>query len=162
MNAFLSAPVLCELGAELKEGASLLCLAASFVIALGIGFILSAVGSDKSSYAYDLPLAYLLGGGFSYLALGGIFTSLVSSFYPLYVLAGKGKIFGKIALVALGETCALIPFKSIVSTVYPAIGIFGLFAVTAAAISYAAGGRGGRRKFFKSPEKRAKKAKEFD
>lgn len=91
MNTFLSMPVLCELGAHAKSGGGFLCAASAFVIAASVGLVLSAVCSDKNSYPYDLPLAYVLGGSrlFSALASGGMLTTLVSSFYPLYAPAGK-------------------------------------------------------------------------
>ena len=54
-------------------------------------------------------------------------TTLLSSFYPLYSLAGKKwGIAGKIALFAVTEGCSFIGFKSIVANVYPALGIFGI------------------------------------
>ncbi len=129
MNTFLSLPVLCDLGAEIKSGASLLCAISTFIVAAAIGLILSAVCSDKNSFAYDLPLSYILGGAkfFSVLACGGMLTTLLSSFYPLYSLAGRRwGTAGKFALFALTECCSFIGFKSIVANVYPALGIFGL------------------------------------
>ena len=129
MNNFLSMPILCDLGAELKGNASVLCAASGFLISAAVGLILSAVCSDKNSYVYDLPLSYILGGVkiFTVLACGGMLTTLLSSFYPLYSLAGKKwGIAGKIALFAVTEGCSFIGFKSIVANVYPALGIFGI------------------------------------
>lgn len=130
MNTFLSMPVLCDLGAELKDKpAALCCLVSSLIVALAVGLILSAVCSDKSSFAYDLPLSYVLGGVklFPLIAGGGMLTTLLSSFYPLYTLAGrKLGIAGKWILFALTECAYFISFKSIVATVYPVLGVFGM------------------------------------
>lgn len=104
------------------------CLVSSLIVALAVGLILSAVCSDKSSFAYDLPLSYVLGGVklFPLIAGGGMLTSLLSSFYPLYTLAGrKLGIAGKWILFALTECASFISFKSIVATVYPVLGVFG-------------------------------------
>lgn len=130
MNTFLSMPVLCDLGAELKDrAASRCCLISALIIALGIGLILSAVCSDKASFSFDLPLSYVLGGVkfFPIIAGGGMLTTLLSSFYPLYTLVGrKFGTAGKWVLFAVTECCSFIGFKNIVATVYPALGIFGM------------------------------------
>jgi len=135
----LSMPVLCDLGAETKKHASLLCFLSAFIIAFAIGFILSAVCSDKRSYSYDLPLSYILGGAkvFALLASGGMLTTLISSFYPLYSLAGKkGGVAGKTLLFAIAELCSFAGFKKIVATVYPALGIFGIVVLFFSAAVY--------------------------
>lgn len=140
MNTFLSMPVLCDLGAELKNRAALLCALSALIISSAIGLILSAVCSDKSSYSYDLPLLYILDGVkiFSLLACGGMLTTLLSSFYPLYTLAGRrwGKA-GKLALFAAAECCSFIGFKSLIASVYPALGVFGAAITAIAAVRYA-------------------------
>lgn len=136
MNTFLSMPVLCELGAHAKSSGGFLCAASAFVIAAAVGLVLSAVCSDKNSYPYDLPLAYVLGGSrlFSALASGGMLTTLVSSFYPLYAPAGKKwGAGGKIVLVAAAELCSFVRFRSIVAVVYPMLGAFGTLACAVAA-----------------------------
>ncbi|MFQ7077871.1 MAG: hypothetical protein ACLRSW_08000 [Christensenellaceae bacterium] len=74
-------------------------------------------------------LSYVLGGVklFPLIAGGGMLTTLLSSFYPLYTLAGrKLGIAGKWILFALTECASFIGFKSIVATVYPVLGVFGM------------------------------------
>jgi uncharacterized membrane protein YkvI len=116
------------MGAEIKQP-TFLCLVTSFVIAVTIGVILSAVSSDKSCYVYDLPLFHILNEAkiFRFLAAGGMFTSLISSFYPLYDFAAKrGKVFGKCLLVVFTLAFSIVPFQTIVSSVYPSIGVAGI------------------------------------
>lgn len=160
MNTFLSMPVLCDLGAQLKKRASLLCVLSAFVIAFAIGFILSAVCSDKNSFSYDLPLSYILGGIklFSLLACGGMLTTLITSFYPLYSPVGRRFGFaGKAALFALTECCSFVGFKRIVATVYPALGAFGIAVLLLAAAVYLSETSFKRRAGALLPKKRAKK-----
>lgn len=162
MNTFLSMPVLCDLGAEMKTHSSFLCLLSAFIIAFSIGFILSAVCSDKNSYACDLPLSYVLDGAkiFSLLAAGGMLTTLISSFYPLYSLSGRRwGVAGKISLAALTEVCSFAGFKSIVATVYPALGIFGIAVTAVSAIAYLGSTSFKKRVRAALPKKREKKVK---
>ncbi|MBQ8885134.1 MAG: hypothetical protein IJY62_02000 [Clostridia bacterium] len=129
MNAFLSMPVLCDLGWTLKKGGVGVCGGAAILIGGAIGLILSVLAHDKCSYSKALPLFYVLGGSsavFSALSFGGIATTLFSSFYPLYRLAGvRGGAVGKTALVGLTFAASFVSFKRIVGEVYPAFGVTG-------------------------------------
>ena len=163
LNVFLSMPVLCELGAHTKEGGAGLCAAAALIIAAAIGLILSAVCSDKNSYPCDLPLAYILNGAklFSLLASGGMLTTLISSFYPLYAPAGRRLGFwGKAGLFAAAELCSFIRFGRIVAEVYPMLGIFGVFVTLASGIVWLKGSVSFRRRAPRRPIPAGKQKRE--
>lgn len=134
MNAFLAAPVACDLG---KEAPSLpVSFTAAFFIAFCAALILGVICKEgANALGADMPLLYVvtkrgatLGKVFSVVCLFGIVTTLFSSYYPLHTAAEKLKkreLFR--ACVCLGAILtARVGLKGIIGHVYPALGIFGL------------------------------------
>lgn len=134
MNAFLAAPVICDLG---KEAPALpVSLTASFFISLCAALILGIICREgANALKADMPLLYAVSGRgaalgkiFSLVCLFGIVTTLFSSYYPLHAALEKCKrreLFRILACLA-ALALARVGLKGIIDTVYPVLGAFGL------------------------------------
>lgn len=125
LNLFLCLPIVLEMGKN-KDGG---CFFPSVVVVFFIGVILSLVCFDKTSFASDLPLAYVLSSSrelFSALAFIGMATTLFSSYYPLHGFVknktGTPWITLLLGLLFLGST---FRFKQVVGKAYPVFAVLG-------------------------------------
>lgn len=143
MNAFLSAPVIVDLGAELtasdkgKREAVFSALLPSLVLVGLMFLVLSSVGATEGAAERILPLLAVLQNAqlFPLALFGGIVTSLSSAYYPLHMAASRFKNQTKknavrLSLLAAASFCAGWGLGHIVSFVYPALGIFGFLFLT--------------------------------
>lgn len=134
MNAFLAAPVVCDLG---KSAPPLpVSLTASFCIAFCAALILGVICREgANALGADMPLLYVvgkrgavLGKVFSLVSLCGIVTTLFSSYYPLHAATEhqKKRELLRVILCLGAILLARVGLKGIIETIYPALGAFGL------------------------------------
>lgn len=157
MNVFATCPVLCDLGATLagKKRAAAVSFVSAGLLSLLAAAILSAVSSDKSSYAAPLPLDYVLHGGKFYALISavGMLTAFTACFYPVSVAAQKislqkfvkasgvpvaeetfraRKNAAKIVSAAAFFAVSALPFEVLVRYFYPVAGVAGAAVIVAA------------------------------
>lgn len=157
MNVFATCPVLCDLGATLagKKRAAAVSFVSAGLLSLLAAAILSAVSSDKSSYAAPLPLDYVLNGGkfYSLISAVGMLTAFTACFYPVSVAAQKislqkfvkasgvpvaeetfraRKNAAKIVSAAAFFAVSALPFEALVRYFYPVAGVAGAAVIVAA------------------------------
>lgn len=134
LNAFLSTPVICDLGKTVGFIAPS-CLA-SLIISTCAFFILSVIlRLGANAINSDMPLLYAVSvkgsipeKAFSLVCLAGILTTLFSSFYPLHRVADKFKNKELIrVLTCIGVfVFARIGLKRIIDNAYPFFGFLGI------------------------------------
>lgn len=157
MNVFATCPVLCDLGATLagKKRAAAVSFVSAGLLSLLAAAILSAVSSNKSSYAAPLPLDYVLNGGkfYSLISAVGMLTAFTACFYPVSVAAQKislqkfvkasgvpvaeetfraRKNAAKIVSAAAFFAVSTLPFETLVKYFYPVAGVAGAAVIVAA------------------------------
>lgn len=139
MNIFLSFPIVCDMGKNMdnKKGVSSLFVAG--VLFILILLVLFAVKSDKTAIYENFPLVCVLKkySVFPFICLFASFTSLCSSFYPLYNLFAENKAQNVASgvLLATAFLVSRIGFFNIVEHIYPIIGCVG-FSLSVACIFY--------------------------
>ena len=142
LNAFLSAPVACDLGARFpSRGRSVGCAAASAAVGFCAAVVLGCVArGGAGAYTAEMPLLYALGGGgkvFSLVCLCGIFTTLVSSYYPLHAFAAERRHPAalRIGFLLSAFLLSLLGLRGIVDKIYPLLGGLGALFFAACAFS---------------------------
>ncbi len=135
MNVFLSAPVVCDLGARMKKTAGATA-AASAVIGGSIVVILANIFAEgANAIGADMPLLAVMGAGtvmgkiFASVSAFGIITTLFSTYYPLHQRAKECKRPRTVRLIVCAAVFVLsrLGLKNIVGYAYPALGLCGAF-----------------------------------
>ena len=135
MNVFLSAPVVCDLGARMKKTAGATA-AASAVIGGSIVVILANIFAEgANAVGADMPLLAVMGAGtvmgkiFASVSAFGIITTLFSTYYPLHQRAKECKRPRTVRLIVCAAVFVLsrLGLKNIVGYAYPALGLCGAF-----------------------------------
>ncbi|MBO5782761.1 MAG: hypothetical protein J6R24_01310 [Clostridia bacterium] len=133
MNGFLSAPVIIESGAKLirKRQIILSSLFSTLLIVGCMTLILSAIGATQGAAQRVMPLVFVLKEGKLFLLCSflGIITTLISAYYPLHIAVKGTKIkeAARLLILSAASLFAGWGLDKIVETVYPVIGILGVF-----------------------------------
>lgn len=140
MNLFLAVPVLCDLGGEMNGGRGLCAGITALLLFAFISLILSAVRFCDGAEAEDFPLLFVMKDYIFYrvVAVFGTFTSLVSSYYPLFS-AAQGKKYAnpaRIGVLFAAFALSFFGFSNIVEYGYPFLGSFGLIFLIVGALYY--------------------------
>ena len=144
MNIFLSAPVLLELGAanDKKSFAAAGGIAA-VVISVCVFLIVSGIKYEGANAENaEMPLLYLFGkvkyfsAVFSLVVFFGIFTTLLSSYFPLFNYASRFKRKRVLDFVILIMAFAVsrLGLDKIVLYLYPVLGFLGFLYVALSAV----------------------------
>ncbi|MBR7100241.1 MAG: hypothetical protein IKC91_03695 [Clostridia bacterium] len=140
MNGFLSAPVIIESGAKLthKKQIVLSSLLATVLIVACMALILAAIGATPGAAERVMPLVFVLKEGKLFLLCSflGIITTLISAYYPLHtaVKGVKIKEAARLLILSAASLFACWGLDKIVETVYPVIGILGVFFLIASVL----------------------------
>ena len=164
MNAFLAAPVACDMGAN-SEGGGAGCIAAAILIGFCAATVLGRIAREGAgAYTAEMPFLHAVGGGaagklFALVCLCGIFTTLFSSYYPLHSFAQEKKHSAllRAGICAAAFLLSLLGLRGIVSWLYPALGFAGLFFFAACALA-SWRGRTGRKRLFLFAFRRKKRS----
>ena len=141
MNCFLSAPLICDAGAEGENGGGG-CIMASALIGFCTAVLLSNIAAaGEGAQNAQMPFLYALGEEkikviFSLVCSCGILTTLFSSWYPLHT-AMQGKRHAKVwraALLAAAFELSLFGLKPIIQFVYPLVGAAGAIFLAVCAV----------------------------
>jgi len=145
LNVYLSSVLIMRLGSGEKMSVKILsAIISSLIIAATIYIIGSSLFTEERSVlSADIPLLALLKDfGLIYYpfcaALAfGVFTTLLSSHYPLFLFVENGKwtVFNRIILSVVALIISETGFYNIVSYFYPAVGVFGAVVITALFVS---------------------------
>ncbi len=132
LNTFLAAPVVCDMGARSASGTG--CVISSVLIGFCAATVLGCIAREGAgAYTAEMPFLRAVGNGaflgkiFTLVCLCGIFTTLFSSYYPLYRLSeGKkrGLLF-RVCSCLVAFLLSLIGLKRIVGFIYPFVGLAG-------------------------------------
>jgi uncharacterized membrane protein YkvI len=135
MNMFLAAPILIETGNKYKYGLKKGAAIASVSIFFCIILILSAICYEGSNAIItEMPMLYITGYTgilakiFTVMVLFAMFTSLVSSYYPLYHALEKDrkKHLKRFLLSIVAFLLSRMGLSGIVQYFYPVLGTFGI------------------------------------
>lgn len=135
MNLFLASQVMISLGSKIDRKCQVISsLILSVILCFLIVLIASAVAFEgANAEAADMPLLYLVreneayGIVFGVIVFFGIFTTLITSYYPLYRFAyERKKGWGVVAVCLIGFLLSRLGLKAIVDYVYPVQGMMGL------------------------------------
>lgn len=139
MNIFLSFPVVCDMGKDMKSNKAVSSAITACVLFVFMSLILFAVKSEGGAVNENFPLVYAFGkySFFPFVCLFATFTSLCSSYYPLYNLSEKAKAknAARVILLAAAFLLSRMGFFNIVEHIYPIIGCAG-FSLSVACIFY--------------------------
>lgn len=135
MNLFSASQVIISLGSEIDRKSQMISsLILSVVLCFLIFLIAAAVAFEGANAENaDMPLLYLVGKNksfgvvFGIIVFFGIFTTLITAYYPLYRFAyERKKRIGVIVVCSLSFLFSRIGLKAIVDYVYPVQGMMGL------------------------------------
>lgn len=141
MNCFLAAPLICDAGAEGKNGGSG-CITAAALIGFCTAVLLSNIAAaGEAAQNAQMPFLYALGGEkikviFSLVCICGILTTLFSSWYPLHTAMQekrRAKVW-RAALLAAAFVLSLFGLKPIIRFVYPLVGAAGAIFLAVCAV----------------------------
>lgn len=139
MNMFLSFPIVCDIGKGMHNKKCISSLLTAGILFILILLVLFAVKSDKTAINENFPLVCVLKeySFFRFICLFASFTSLCSSYYPLYNLFAENKAQNAASgvLLAVAFLVSRIGFFNIVEHIYPIIGCIG-FSLSVAFIFY--------------------------
>lgn len=137
MNIFLAVPVVMDCGKELRSSAKITSASAfiSGTVCLFVGLILSALDGAEGAKGHTMPVFYLLKEGklFALICYLGMVTTLISSYYPLHILAEKipkGKDAARVGILVTASLFACLGLEKIVEYAYPLMGVAGLIFLT--------------------------------
>lgn len=144
MNIFLSAPVLLELGAaNEKKHFAAASFIASAVICVCVILIVSGIQHEGiNAESAEMPLLYLFGkvkyfsSVFSVIVFFGIFTTLLSSYFPLYNYASRFKRKRVVDFIIFIMVFAVsrLGLDKIVLYLYPVLGFLGFLYISLSAV----------------------------
>lgn len=147
LNAFSSAVLFMNVGKSAKAGENLLtALFSSLLVAALVFVIASALFGEQSDVLNsDVPLLSMsktvpfIVYPFGACMVCGIFTTLLSSHYPLFLLVENGRwtVINRIVLSVAAFAISRVGFYGIVSFLYPTIGVIGAAIIVITAISTA-------------------------
>ena len=135
MNMFLAAPILIETGNRFKTGLKKGALIASISVFICIVLILSAICYEGSNAIIaEMPMLYITGYSgnlakiFILMVLFAMFTSLVSSYYPLYnsFKNERKKHYKRLIISIVAFIISRFGLSGIVMYFYPILGTFGI------------------------------------
>lgn len=140
MNVLLSAPVVCDLGNNYPSG-GIGCSAAALCIGFCAAVVLGCIAKEGAgAFGSEMPFLYAVGSAavgrvFVCVSLCGIFTTLFSSYYPLFSFAAEKKSprIWRLLFLAAAFSLSLCGLRSLVNTVYPFLGAAG-FVLTVACV----------------------------
>lgn len=135
MNLFSASQVIISLGDKIDRKCQMISSLILSVILCFLIFLIAAAVAFEGANAKnaDMPLLYLVsenksfGIVFCVIVFFGIFTTLITSYYPLYRFAReRKKSIGVIVVCFLSFLFSRIGLKAIVDYVYPVQGMMGL------------------------------------
>ena len=150
MNLFLSSQVMIGLGGKIDRKCQIISsIIMSVILSLMIVLIMSAVAFEgANAQNAEMPLYYLFqGSGAAALIFGivvffGIFTTLLTSYYPLYRFAyRKKKNLGVLTVCLAAFVLSRFGLKAIVDYVYPVQGLLGLIYLVFCGVFVLRGGK---------------------
>lgn len=135
LNVFISAILFVDAGEKYGKASSIAAsLAVSVILGLLIAVIsISLYGEEDEVLSSDIPLLYLskktllLYLPYSICLVFGIFSTLISSHYPLFCIVENGRfsVFNRILLSLTALLISQLGFYNIVKNLYPALGFIG-------------------------------------
>lgn len=142
LNIFLAAPVICDLGEKMEKGKAAAALITAALLFVFMCLILLAVGGKKEGESYSFPLLYALKKYpfFKSICLFGAFTTLISAYYPLFLLCSPLKrpagVIARAAILLAAGALSRIGFGGIVEGLYPPMAAAGFAMLLSAALYY--------------------------
>ena len=135
LNIFMSAILFIDAGEKYKKSTSLFsAFLVSLILTVLIFLIsISLYGESDKIISSDIPLlnfaksTYLLYLPYSVCLIFGIFTTLISSHYPLFCIVENKQftIFNRVVLSLIALIISRLGFYNIVKDIYPIIGFVG-------------------------------------
>lgn len=135
LNIFMSAILFIDAGEKYKKTTSLI---AAFLISLILTVLiaiisLSLYGESDALLSSDIPLLYLAKNTlllylpYSVCLIFGIFTTLISSHYPLFCIVENKRysLFNRVCLSVVALLISRFGFYNIVKDIYPILGFVG-------------------------------------
>jgi len=140
LNIFLAAPVICDLGKDMKRSKGVTAFASALLLFIFICLILSAVCDSEKAESFSFPLLYALKKFpfFKAVCVFGAFTTLISAYYPLYSLFNRAKkpvaIAARAVILIAAGALSKIGFNDIVEKIYPIMAAAGFASLLLAAV----------------------------